>query len=67
MKDPKILTPKPPKPKLTEEELNELGEDDRAKAILEEERQGVTESELFVADCLSRFIKYNPNLLHLDL
>ena len=33
----------------------------------EEEKSLASESELFVAECLCAFIKYNPHLHHLDL
>ena len=31
------------------------------------ERASIPPQELYVADCLSKFIKYNPNLHHLDV
>lgn len=33
----------------------------------QEWQQEIGEHELLVADCLTRFIKYNSNLLHVDL
>ena len=52
---------------VSEEEMQNLSADEIEKLLVEEERKHVSESELFVADCLSRFIKYNPNVLHLNL
>ena len=44
-----------------------LSPKERKRVMLEEEKKGASESEIFVADCLTSFIKYNPNLLHMDL
>jgi len=40
---------------------------DKNKVEDHEWQQEKGEHELFVTDCLTRFIKYNPQLLHLDL
>ena len=54
-------------PPLTQEELNVLTPKKKAAALLKEKLRGLSKSEIFVANCLSRFIKYNSNLHHLEL
>lgn len=44
-----------------------LGEEERMLYYRELERESIPEQELYVADCLSKFIKYNPHLHHLDV
>ena len=44
-----------------------LTDEEKKLYYRELERASIPPQELYVADCLSKFIKYNPNLHHLDV